>query len=94
VSERPARGGAFVFFSIPGAAREFGQSVKTVRRLVSQGLLPARQLGGHTILLKADLDRFFASLPAVTTIDGALARVVAHAQAAGVGGTPTGKGPA
>lgn len=75
--------GALVFFTIPAAAREFGQSVKTVRRLVSQGLLPARRLGDSVVLLKSDLDRFFAALPAVTSVDGALARIVAKAQANG-----------
>jgi hypothetical protein len=59
--------------------------VKAVRRLVSQGLLPARQLGGSVVLLQADLDRFFRELPTITSVDGALARIVAKAQASGHG---------
>jgi len=80
--------GALVFFTIPAAAREFGQSTKSVRRLVSQGLLPARRLGNSVVLLKADLDRFFAALPAVTSVDGALARIAAKVQASGQGTPP------
>lgn len=60
---RPATtGGHLVFYTVPGAAREFGQSPKTVRRLIEKGLLPARHLGGETVLLKADLDRFFSDI--------------------------------
>jgi hypothetical protein len=83
---RPATtGGHLVFYTVPGAAREFGQSPKTVRRLIEQGLLPARHLGGETVLLKADLTRFFSELPTITSVDGALARIVAKAQASGQG---------
>jgi hypothetical protein len=87
MSRAPAKAvtGALVFFTIPRAAAEFGQSAKRVRRLVAQGLLPARRLGGEVVLLKADLERFFAALPAVTTVDGALARIAARAQASGQG---------
>jgi hypothetical protein len=85
MSRPPAKAatGALVFFTIPAAAREFDQPVKTVRRLVSQGLLPARRLGDSVILLKADLDRFFAALPVVTSVDGALAQIAARVQANG-----------
>jgi hypothetical protein len=72
-------GGRLTFYTIPAAAREFGQSPKTVRRLIGQGLLPARTLGGDTVLLKADIERFFAALPVVTSVDGALARIAARA---------------
>jgi helix-turn-helix protein len=75
--------GALVFYTIPRAAAEFGQSAKTVRRLIGQRLLPARKLGGTTVLLKADLDRFFAELPTVVSVDAALGLIIAQAQAAG-----------
>ncbi len=76
-------GGHLTFYSVAGAAREFGQSPKTVRRLIAAGLLPARHLGSDTVLLKADLDRFLRELPTITSVDGALARITARAQAAG-----------
>jgi helix-turn-helix protein len=88
MSRPPANGstpGALVFFTIPGTAREMGQPVKTIRRLVAQGLLPARMLGGRPVILKAELVRYLAELPALTTLDGALARAVAKAQAGGQG---------
>jgi hypothetical protein len=75
--------GALVILSLPAAARELGLPVKAVRRLVGQGLLPARMLGGRPTILKRELEQYLTQLPAITSLDGALARVVAKAQAAG-----------
>ena len=86
--------GALVILSLPAAARELGIPTKAVRRLVGQGLLPARQLGGQTVILKAELTRYLDSLPALTTLDGALARAVAKAQAASASVTTTNGRPA
>jgi excisionase family DNA binding protein len=78
-----ATNGPLTFYFVGAAAREFRQSPKTVRRLIDQGLIPARRLGGHIVLLKSDLDRFFRELPVVVSVDHALARIVAQAQAHG-----------
>lgn len=36
--------------SLPEAAEELGTSLRTVRRLVSQGLLPAYKVGGSKLV--------------------------------------------
>jgi excisionase family DNA binding protein len=91
MTAKPSATSALVILSIPAAARELGIPVKAVRRLVGQGLLPARMLGGRATILKRELEQYLAQLPALTTLDGALARAVARA-AAGVpaGGTEGG----
>lgn len=55
--------GALVLLSLPAAARELGLPVKAVRRLVSQGLLPTRILGGRPMILKRELERYLALCP-------------------------------
>jgi excisionase family DNA binding protein len=80
----PATKPSLVILSVSAAARELGLPVKAVRRLVSQGLLPARMLGGHTVILKRELEQHLAALPAITTLDGALARAMAKAEAGDV----------
>lgn len=83
-SARTPATGALVILSLPAAARELGIPVKSVRRLVAQGLLPARMLGGRPTILKRELEEYLAQLPPLTTLDGALARAVARAQAGAV----------
>jgi hypothetical protein len=60
------RKAAGLLLTIPGAGRELGEgfSPKTVRTLIANGLLPARQLGGKTVILRRELERFVESLPA------------------------------
>jgi excisionase family DNA binding protein len=76
-------GGAFTIYNVSQAARELGQSRKTVDRLIAAGLLPARRLGGTVVVLKVDLERFLHELPTLTSVDAALGRIVARTQAAG-----------
>jgi hypothetical protein len=71
--------------TIPGASRELGPgfSPKTVRRLIARGLLPARQLGGKTVILRRELEQFLEGLPAITSVQGAHARAALYDDAAG-----------
>ncbi len=81
-ASRPPRPPGLVL-SIPTCARELGYSPKKTRRLIGDGLLPARRLGGKVVVLRAELERFLAELPAITTVDSALARAAAHDRGAG-----------
>ena len=65
------------------AGRELGLSPKTTREWITKKWLPSRQLGGRTVIVRAELERFIAGLPPVTSVDGALARLDAIARAAG-----------
>jgi excisionase family DNA binding protein len=78
----PAQAGGLVL-TIPRVARELGLSVKTIRRLIGDGLLPARRLGGKTIILRGELERFLANLPTITSLDRALAQASAQDRANG-----------
>lgn len=54
-----------VYLGLPDAARYLGVSVKTVRRRIADGTLPAFTLGGrHSLRVKvADLDALLQPLP-------------------------------
>ncbi|WP_277627920.1 helix-turn-helix domain-containing protein [Arsenicicoccus dermatophilus] len=53
--------------SIPAAAERLGVSDKTVRRLISEGKLPAYRIGAKTIRLRPeDVDALFVPVPTPT----------------------------
>jgi hypothetical protein len=74
-----------LLLSIPGTSRALGEgfSPKTVRTLIAKGFLPARQLGGKTVILRRELEQFVDRLPAISSVEGALARGATHDRAAG-----------
>lgn len=69
--------------TVAGVARELGLSPKTIRRLIADGLLPARTLAGKTIVLRGELQSFLANLPTITSVDAALARAMTRDRANG-----------
>jgi len=80
---RPSNLPPGLVLSVPRAGRELGVSRKTIDRLISQGLLPARRLGGKTVILRRELEQFLAGLPVIATVDAALTRAAAHDRANG-----------
>ncbi len=51
--------------TIQAAAAEMGISVDTVRRRLREGAFSAVRCGGRTLIHRASLDAYIASLPAV-----------------------------
>lgn len=51
--------------SVPAAAAEFGVSVKTIRRRISEGHLSALRMRGSSMIRirRSDLDKLFAPIP-------------------------------
>ena len=64
-------------------ARALGVSPKVARTWIARGFLPARRLGGKTVVLRRELEQWVDGLPALASVDGALARVATAARAAG-----------
>mgnify|MGYP001092158513 CR=1 FL=1 len=46
------------------AADVLGVSRATIYKLIAEGAIPARRLATRTLILRSDLERFAASLPA------------------------------
>jgi len=74
---------AGLLLTVAGAARALGVSPKAARRMIGKGLLPARSLGGRTVIIRAELEQFVARLPTVSSPEGALARATTFDHAAG-----------
>ena len=53
-----------IALTIQDAARLIGTSRSGIYRLANEGALQPRKLGGRTVILRADLDRLVADLPA------------------------------
>ena len=53
-----------IALTIQDAARLIGTSRSGIYRLANEGTLTPRKLGGRTVILRADLDRLVADLPA------------------------------
>lgn len=52
-----------VSFGVDEVAQRLGLSISSIRKHIRDGKLPARKLGGRTIILSADLNTFLEGLP-------------------------------
>ena len=50
-------------FPLVVAANYIGISKPTIYRLINKGSLQAKKIGGRTVVLRAELDRFLQSAP-------------------------------
>lgn len=51
-------------YDVPALCAAIGISRSGIDKLLQTGALPARKLGGRTIILKSDLEIFLKNLPA------------------------------
>lgn len=54
-----------ISFGVDEVAQRLGLSISSVRKHIRDGKLPARKLGGRTIIFSADLNTFLESLSPV-----------------------------